>query len=269
MSKVYSYAEKKALMDTAKDFSKWIKGNHGNIKMIKDIDSKIINEYLQIKSNTCTTNTIKVISSRLTKIGVLASTMFNRTIDWKTNEIPNGKETLRTVAMKEEDYKEIVSANSKSYGKIAVELSHAFGLRVSECVRIRVCDIKGNQLIIYKSKGGKTRVLDIENEEQKIVIHKMKVLSEKNNLDVKDKIINIKSQSANKWLRDRCKQLGITTYNNHKTSFHSIRKNWALREYAKEMNVTKDKKEAWSNVCEKLGHGRNREDLRNIYLPKN
>ena len=269
-SKVYSYSERKALIATAKDFSHWIKTNYPQNKMMKTIDSQIVGQYLKSKQETCTTNTIKAIAHRLDKIANTGSTMFNCPMNWGKVDIPKGKETLRTIAMKENDYQKIVSCLSSSYGKIAVELSHAFGLRVSECVNIRVCDIKGNKLIIYKSKGGKTRELYIKTAEQKEVIKKLHNITNEKGLSNHDKILPIKSQSANKWLRDRCKQLNITKYNSHKTSFHAIRKNWAIREYQQELKNTQgDTKKAWSHVCIKLGHGKDREDLRKVYLPKN
>lgn len=265
MTKIYSYAEKQALTDTAKDFSKWLKSSHPTIKMIKDINSTIIKEYLDSKTDSCTTHTIKALSNRLNKLSVLSSTMYNRKITWKVDKIPQGKETLRTIAMKENDYKAIIDVKSSAQGKVAVELAHAFGLRVSE-IRIRPCDIKANSIVIYKSKGGKTRILPIETKEQRAIINKLKTISKENNTKYNKPILTIKPTSANKWLNDRCKKLGITTYNNHKTSFHSIRKNWAIREYKKELK-NNDSKCAWSNVSEKLGHGRDREDLRKVYLP--
>lgn len=265
MTKIYSYAEKQALTDTAKDFSKWLKSSQSTIKMIKEIDSTIIKEYLNSKTDSCTTHTIKAISSRINKLSILSSTMYNRNIVWKIDKVPQGKETLRTIAMKESDYKAIIDVKSSPQGKIAVELAHAFGLRVSE-IKIRPCDIKANSIVIYKSKGGKTRIMPIETKEQRVIINKLKSISKENNTKSNQPILTIKPASANKWLHDRCKKLGITTYNNHKTSFHSIRKNWAIREYKKELN-NHDSKTAWSNVSEKLGHGREREDLRKVYLP--
>ena len=184
----------------------------------------------------------------------------------KATDVPKGKESMRTIAMKESDYEKIVNVSSSAKGYFAVKLSHAFGLRVSETVKVRPCDIRDNKLIVYKSKGGKTRILPIETKEQKEIISQLKDIATRESRASDKPILNINKGSVNKWLSTRCKQLGIRTYNDHKSSIHSIRKNWAIREYRKEL-MNNDKKTAWANVSEKLGHGRDREDLREVYLP--
>ena len=265
--RVYSYKDKENLLDVARDFSKWVKENCNEIKKMNHITPELVNRYLESKRTSCTSHTIKQYASRIDKIGKLGESMFNCKMNMKASHIPSGKEAMRTIAMKESDYQKIVDIISNAKGFIAVKLSHAFGLRVSETVKVRPCDIKNDKLVIYKSKGGKTRILPIESKEQRDIINKLKEIADKERCKKDSPILNIKQGSVNKWLNSRCKQLGISRYNDHKSSIHSIRKNWAIREYNKEL-MHHNQKTAWANVSEKLGHGRDREDLREVYLPK-
>lgn len=267
-TKVYSYTEKESLIDIAKDFSNWLKNEHKEIRKMKDITPSIVNEYLSSKTKTCTTKTIQLYATRLDKIGKLGESIYGCKMNIKATTIPKGKEhSIRTVTMSEKDYQKIISVKSTSLALIGVKLSHAFRLRVSECVRIKPEHISKDSLTIYKSKGGKTRVIPIETKEQQKIIKEIKTIIKEKNISSNKFILNIKADSINKWLARRENKLNMTKYRESKTSIHSIRKNYAQREYDRQMKLTNgNEKESYNQMMLRLGHGKDRLDLREAYL---
>ena len=235
---------------------------------MKDITPSLINEYLNSKTLSCTTKTIQLYATRLDKIGKLGENRYGCKMNFKATYIPDGKKySTRTITMSEKDYQKIINIKSSSLSLIGIKLSHAFGLRVSECVRIKPEHISKNSLTIYKSKGGKTRIIPIETKEQKEIIKCLKSIINEKNIKPNKFILNIKADSINKWLARREEKLHMTKYREAKTSVHSIRKNYAQREYARQMKLTNgDKKESYNQMMLRLGHGKDRMDLRKAYL---
>lgn len=265
-AKIYSYSYRSNLIDTACDLAKVIKTKYPDTKYVKDITVEQINFYLKSKSNTCSCETLKQLKSRIKKLECICNKKFkNCKLDWsdiKIEKSNTGK--LRDVAFSKEQVEKIKSAlesKRESASKSALKVFMPYALRASEYTNIRVKDIDLNKmkLHIYKSKGGRSRTLDLRPES----VAPIKTLIQEK--QPYEKLFSIQGKSISTYLSRLCKELGFKEIISAKTSLHALRK-YMAREYYKEQRKNHNKKEALGNTMAFLGHGRNRTDLIKTYL---
>ena len=268
-AKIFSYSTRNALKDTASDFSKFLRSEYPEIRQVKQIKQEHVMAFLESKKLTCSQATLQQYQTRLDKLGKCCSETYGRKINFKVDVPKKEANTIysRTIPMQEEDYKKVIANSRECDSKIAVQLSHAFGLRVSETVKIRPCDILANQLHIHQSKGGRDRTLEIRTAEQKDIVEKLRTWR---SVGFTEPILKVKADSVNNFLKTNLERQGVKTYKEHKTGIHSIRKNYAIRRMdeltAKYPNKTEEQK--WNIISKELGHGEGRSDLMRIYLCK-
>lgn len=267
--RIVSYADRKALRDTASDFAKFCKAE--GIKKASKIKAETVSKWLQQKADEgCSESTIKTYMSRMAKLGLVVREKYGVNVDYR-GEMPKLKEKsdekLRTVAMSRDDLsKALDTMRPMSKSRIAIELSAAFGLRVSETVKIKAehVDMQKGVLHIVGAKGGRNRDLWIRTDAQKQALEKALRLDK----HVGGYLLAVKAGSVNKALSRALEKLGITKYNDHKTGLHSIRKMYATERYNELRNRGMTHKTAWGTVSEELGHGRDRQDLFAVYVVK-
>ena len=115
---VYASADWNNLMDTAYDFSNFIKAEFTDVKKIQGIQPNHITDFLKTKVDTCTQKTIGGYLDRLCKINRMIDTKFKTCVrtDWRSQvEVPVSKvgESIRTIAMTPEDRDKIVDFITK------------------------------------------------------------------------------------------------------------------------------------------------------------
>lgn len=264
--KIYSFADREQLRDTANIFSQYCKEK--GIKLIKDIKESDIKGFLSIKAETCTQRTIDQYASRINKLMTLSGNNYHfRPIRISSNNVPKTqKGAIRTFAMSEYDYQKAFFSNRDSKAKMGVELAHEFGLRSNEIVCLQVGDIKGDRLhISHGSKGGRERTIIAETLQQKELIIKLSNYAKEKDLSDNDRIINITKSSLHKYEREHLKKHFGQKYNH--TNNHAIRKNYAERTYLRYRQEGKSHKDAWGKTSENLGHSFDREGLFKVYCP--
>lgn len=260
--KIYSYNTRKELIALSYDFARYIKEN-SDVKYVKNIDENLVEKYLECKAKEgCNQNTIKQYFSRIKKIEVLVSNYYRTSVNFTKNvKCPEGnKDKIRTAVMTENEYNRLIECKSNSKALIALKLAWNFGLRVSELEKLRVSDIKKEGIYIVDSKGGKTRVIPIQTQNQRDVLEEFKKNCAHNNS------LGIKSDSINKFFSRQCKKLEITRFQKAKSSIHAIRKAYAEREYLSYRKSGLKHIEAWNIVSKNLGHGK-RPELFEVYCP--
>ena len=250
----------------ANNFANYMKNEHGNIKMLKDIKEEHIIGFLETKEKEgVSSSTLNTYRTEMAKLGRMASNTYHCKINMTCNDFkPHEKEKIRDIAMSKEHYDRFLKAteDSNSQSRAAILVCREFGLRVSEVIKIRQEDIKSDKLHIDKSKGGRSRDIEIRKDSQREALNN---LIDKGKGD--DKILNIKDDSVNKYLRENMEKIGITDYRDSKSGVHSIRKMYAQERYEEELEKGLSHKEAWGAVSEELGHSRDREDLFLTYCP--
>ena len=84
-----------------------------------------------------------------------------------------------------------------------------------------------------------------------------------------DKLIPLKDGSVNKSLHRAMERSGVCqNLLDAKAGIHSIRKLVAQERYDQHKEAGRSKKDAAGEVSEYLGHGRDRKDIREIYIAK-
>lgn len=269
--RIYSYKQRKNLKDLSSNFVNYCKEN--NVKGIKNLSPEVAKAFLEAKQREgASDQTIKVYRSELSKIGRVMSTFYGRKIDLKSPKLEpqsqaKDQSRIRTVAMSDKDLNRFLASKTRlSESKMGVILSRNFGLRVSEVVKLRPCDVSERGIQIIQSKGGRNRYIPVRTEQQKEVIRMLR-----SNFGTglpTEKYFKTKENSMNRYLHTGLKRIGITTYSDHRTGFHALRKAYATEYYTSLRKEGLDHQKAWDVVSQDLGHGTGREDLFRVYVVK-
>lgn len=261
--KVFSYNEKFRLLDTAKMLSNYIKENFPDVKQIKDVNSNIIQKFLNNKANTCTQNTVNTYSQSLNKIASICNKNYiSCNLKWKDDVvIPTAltqKSQLRGVAnqIPLSDLNKIYDYAKKNYsvsGQIILAQCE-LGIRVNELTTIKVenVDLKNNILHLPNCKGGK-------NLDRKMTSGLKEILEksiQQRNI-TSGRLFPVTENAVNTYLRRTEEKLGIKG----RYSIHNIRSAIAQKFYdnLRENGVNKD--EAIKQTSIWLNHGPDREKL--------
>ena len=67
-ARVFSYSDRKNLIDVASNFSNWMKQEHPEVKQVKDVNSNHIQGFLNSKKDTCSQATLKQYANKFNKL---------------------------------------------------------------------------------------------------------------------------------------------------------------------------------------------------------
>lgn len=267
--KIYSFAMRNNLIDTAGNFCSFMKENYPEIKMIRDINITHFNHYLESKTNVSQL-TLNQLASRINSLERITNKHYHQTVDWHTGrKVPDVSITSRragacfTNAQKEMLLAYLDNKNDCA-GKNGVLIASEFGLRASEITNLKVKDIYSDHLHIHAGKGGRNRDISITTEQYNFLKNMIK------GLNSNDRIIPIRPTSVCDYLRVCCKNLFLSepsfkTILNAKSSIHAMRKNYATNLYNSERASGKSHDKAMEIVMNNLGHSANREPLFQTY----
>lgn len=271
--KIYSFSERNNLRQIGMEIATFSKANYG-VKQIKDITKDMVKEFMSVKSQTCNQTTLNNYTSRINKLeGLVNQTYKSCNVHWSNlrGESKIGEDKLRDIPMDKGDFDKLIAYakdnNLTSKAILGVELSGAFGLRVSEVCKLQVRDIdlEAMKLHIHQSKGGLSRDLIIKEEHKDFL---QKIIQGRDNIE---RLVPIKEDSVNKWIREilpKVNGIDATKYLKAKTGVHSIRKMWATERYRELILHGLDEKDACNKVANELGHGDNRWDVVKNYIYK-
>ena len=268
IDKVYSYKARKSLIQTGAQFANYLKINYPQIKYIKDIRSEHAEAFLKDSiCRGCSNNTVLQYKARLDKLALLAAKKYRTSVHYmehvKINLNENTKK-VRDKAFSRADYDTIMTytKDSKSYSRVGLELAGMTGARAEEITNIRAKDINLDQKIIHihNGKGKRSRDIPIQNKDIRRLTELILALRPE------EKLAPVRANSLNQYLARQCFRLGITEYKEAKTGVHAIRKMYATEAYLERINSGMGKEEAWGEVSEILGHGKDRMDLFRVYV---
>ena len=263
--KIYSYASRKEMIDLSHDFSNYLKANFPEIRMVRDINVKHINDYLSSKDKLTQTS-IQQYSARLNKLELCCNKKFGLSLDWRTGrEIPvQHKEQIRNVVFSDKQIQGIekyLETKKDCYSKSAYYLAKAFSLRAASVVKLQVRDVDlvNMKLHIHEDKGKRSRDLDIRPAEIEMLKNMI------NGKNPTDRLIPLRSDSICAYLNRVCKILGYTNITDAKTSYHCLRK-YSITQYYKEQEKIVGPKRAEQLASIRLGHGEDRKDIIDRYI---
>lgn len=260
-SKIYSYSDRKNLIDSSSNFSNWLKENHNEIRQLKDINSTHIQEFLNEKAKTCSTKTLEQFQSYFRKLEALCNDTYNTNVDFHSAVTPisikNGGGKIRNIMCSDAQYQSLLKTTNSNL-KSALILSKNFGLRASECSKLQYRDIKEDGIYIVDSKGKKNRFVKAENKEQQEILKQFR--QEKQG---SIRICPVQTGSLQQAFNRECKKQGFRFQNG---AFHTLRKNFATAKYKEYREKGETVQQALDSVSHALGHGSNRNQLMKEYI---
>ena len=264
-TRVFSYSDRKNLIDTASNFSNYMKEHHPDVKMVKDVKGEHIQGFLNIKANNCSSATLKQYQSRFSKLENIVNKTYNCNANYKGFATPSGANNtkIRNSSMSKEDFKKLENSfsNSNSSAKTAIQLTARAGLRVSECTKLQGRDINIEKGIIHVAdgKGGRDRDIPIRQEDKQFWSDL------KASVGDTERVCPVQSDSINKAIQREMEKLELKD-KYEDTSIHAIRKMYAQEEYDRCRAEGMEIKEALGEVSVQLGHGENRLELMKEYV---
>lgn len=269
VGKIYSYSDRRNLIDFSANFSNFLKQNYPNVKWVKDITEQHIQSFFNTKSKNCTRATLEQYKSKFNKLQTLVNKTYGLNVNYSKGYIVpiTGENTakLRNISMSSLDYNKLlnVMSNSKSSAVNGIKLSGAFGLRVSELSKLqyRDLDLKKHVIHIVGSKGNRDRDIPIPKDKTALI------RQIKGDISDNKRIIPLKQDSINKFLTRQLDKIGLKEkYSSAKTGVHSLRKMYSQEQYNKCRNVGMDIKTSIDKVSDLLGHGQDRYTLIKEYV---
>ena len=258
-SKIYSYADRKNLIDLSANFANWIKENHAEIKQLKDINSMHIQEFLNEKANSCSRKSLQEYQSHFRKLESLCNNTYNTNVDFHSTVTPisakNGGGKIRNIMCSDAQYQMLLKTKNSNL-KSALVLSKNFGLRASECSKLQYRDIKEDGIYIADSKGKKSRFVKAENKEQQDILQQFRGKKQ-------GRICPIQTGSLQQAFNRECEKQGIHFQNG---AFHTLRKNFATAKYKEYREKGETVQQALDSVSHVLGHGSKRNELMKQYI---
>lgn len=264
-TRIFSYADRKNLIDTASNFSNFMKNTHPNVKLVKDIKSEHIQSFLNSKSATCSTATLKQYESKFNKLEKIVNNTYNCNANYRGFSTPNGANAtkIRNSAMSKADFKRLESSfsNSNSSAKVAIQLTARAGLRVSECVKLQGRDINLQKGTIHVAdgKGGRDRDIQMRPEDKQFWTD---LKAQYNDYE---RLCPVKEDSINKAIQREMEKIELKDKYSD-TSIHCIRKMYAQEQFDRYRDEGMETREALGAVSVDLGHGANRIELMKEYV---
>lgn len=263
---VFSYGERKSLLNVSYQMRNYMKENCPEVKMVKNITAEHWNFFLQKKSETCGQVTLKNYVSRIGKLEDLTNKRYGVNVDWRTDiDVPlSGKaaDTQRIQSMDPADFQRIkaVCQNSTSRAAPAIQLAGITGARANELTVLRPSDINPEKCeITLHGKGGRDRTVCVDMKYQPFL------REIKENAFSQRSCFGLRQDSITRFLNRVMKNLGMKE-KYPQTSIHSIRKMVAQEKWDRVRADGGSKKEARAEVCHFLGHGRDRNDVAKVYV---
>lgn len=263
--KIFSYSDRKNLIDLACNFSNFMKENYKDIKQVKEIRAEHIQSFLNHKAEECSNATLKQYEAKFNKLEKIVNKTYNINVNYKGYTLPLSKENtkIRDSSMSKDDFIRLEKAfdSSKSSAKIAIQLTARTGLRVSECTKLQGRDInlKDNVIHVEDGKGGRNRDVPIRAEDRNYFANL------KANIGDMERVCPVRSDSINKAIDRAMKSEGIRNKYND-TSIHCIRKMYAQKEYDRFRSEGMEIRQALQEVSKLLGHGEDRIELMREYV---
>lgn len=264
-TRIFSYSDRKNLIDVASNFSNYLKETHPEVKMVKDIKAEHVQSFLNSKANNCSYATLKQYESKFNKLENIVNKTYNCNASYKGFTTPAGVNNtkIRNSSMSKEDFKKLENAfsNSNSSAKTAIQLTARAGLRVSECTKLQGRDInlKENTIHVADGKGGRDRDIPIRPED------KQYFADLKASVRDTERICPVQPDSINKAIQREMEKLELKD-KYEDTSIHAIRKMYAQEEYDRCRAEGMEIKEALGEVSVQLGHSENRIELMKEYV---
>lgn len=259
-SEIFSYAQRKNLIDLSSNFSNWMKINHGEIKYVRDIKQEHVQEFLNSKRELCSQATLDNYKAQFCKLECIVNRTYHVNVNYHTSIIYSNKNNggkIRSNMCTQKQYEKLLQTTNENL-KIGLKMSKVFGLRASEITKFNCSkDIKLDGIQIVDSKGKRSRFIECETQEQKQLLQELQ--------QKQGRLCPIHTQSLEQAFNRECKKQGVII-NSGNGAFHSLRKLFATQEYKRNREEGLEIQESLNKVSKRLGHNENRNKLMKTYI---
>lgn len=261
---IFSFSEAFRLKDVGKDFSNFLKKEHPDLKQIKDISPKIIQDFLDGKTH-CSKQTIANYYHSMKKIDMVLSRTY-KSYETKFIDIikPVSQNQYKftgrgvTNQIPPEDFRRILDycKQNPSQSSYVVRLQQHLGIRVNELVhglKIQNIHFDKNELVITNTKAGKILTRQLTPE----LSHLLKEIIEKKYDTSGNRLFTIENASVNRYLSRVEEKLDILG----RYSIHNLRARVAQDYYDSLRSAGFSKNEALQKTSLFLNHRTEREQM--------
>lgn len=282
--KIYSRNYHDDLIDTAKNIAGFIRDRYPDVKLIRDIKSSYLTEFLASKRDICSSESIKKYKSHIVKLEKICRHRFGK-IDWIAEKIDLpayrpidfDREKIRDKVATEIDYSRILSAmkESRSEAWKILPLARFGGLRINEAANVKVERFAftggrwGCGWILLKGKedgckGGRPRRVDILTPEARKALQEAVKGSQTGYVISKADGSPLKAKSLEKALQRAIMKSGVDWKTGN--GLHAFRKTFSQECYDSVRSYGGSKNDAAGYSNQQLGHGSDRSDLTKAYV---
>ena len=262
---VFSYKHRDSLIDIASQLGHFCKSEFG-ISLAKDIKSEHIERFLNEKSKTCSDTTLRTYHANLNKLNKCVNSAYSRSCheNWTRHvATPTGVNNtkLRDEKISRESMNKVLGAlDFRHATHRGLAMAEALGLRASECVKIKGSHIDTERgTVSVQGKGGRFREVSIPERSKELLKGFKEQFGE-------ERIAPVKPDSVNEIFKRIREREDVHDLDGIKSGVHAIRKLWATELFEEKVSNGQSAKEAWGDVSEELGHGRNRPELFKVYV---
>lgn len=270
--KIFSYETLRYYYKMSAQFAQYVKYNNPEIKYIREITATDLQEYINSKKDVWSNITMINAKSAFKILQAMCNQYYKKYnfnfidgVKFKSNKA----QKIRDEWMDKEILERFITYRKEkgctSPALLGLEIAAAFGLRVSE-----VCTLKGkdinlrfSNLHIHQSKGKRSRDLPINTPKKIILCEYIKA-----NFKEEDRIVNVREDSVNQYLRRGLLAMNIKRFAKAKTGVHAIRKMVATQEYNRLLEKGLNNFQAETKVSQSLGHNKKRTEITNAYIQK-
>lgn len=273
--KIYSLTSRRDMLDLAKDFGKYLKEKHSEIKKAFDISPAEIQSYLDTKAATCVDKTLDKIISRLGKLETCCKHVYSGSdFSWRVDCSVKPKSTKNVDFVKDtpipfEVSKAAIEALTFKKSEVyrAVILSAYCGMRSEEttCLKAQNIHFTGGEfgygwVEIVKgggAKGDRPRIIPIISIEAQQALRKATAGKQAADyIASKEDGRKMTADNVQRALREWMDKAVGRKYKGNRC--HGMRKTWAQSYYDLLRKNGCTKAEAISKTNAALGHGTNR-----------
>lgn len=282
--KIYSRNYHDDLIDSAKNIAGFIRENHPDVKLIRDIKSSYLTEFLASKTDICSLESIKKYKSHIVKLEKICRHRFGK-MDWTAEKVDFpayrpadfDREKIRDKVATEIEYSRLLATMKEGQSESwkILPLARFAGLRINEAANVKIERFSftggrwGCGWITLKGKddgckGGRPRRVDILTPEGRKALREAVSGLQGGYVISKADGSPIKTKSLEKALQRAIAKSGIDWKKGN--GLHAFRKAFAQESYDSVRSYGGSKIEAAGYANSQLGHGSDRSDLTKAYV---
>lgn len=287
--RIYGIEYSDSIYKYARQFGAFMKSEHPDIKLVRDIKQEHVQAFIDYKAKTCAQTTVGTIISNLTKIERCVQKEYYRKADWGTGRLINTslrEGGYRRLVATDSDYERLMAVLRPSEGRArsnawrVLPLSRYAGLRLKEGCEVHFGRLTttggkygfGTLTIQGKAdgaKGGRWRTIDLPSGEARAaLIEACKGCVPGGPLLFRlgDPSKGILEKSVSDMLHRGLRAAGLDPEKWRWNTAHPFRKQFAQEIYDITRAQGVSKREAADAAHDQLGHGPNRKDLDHDYI---